>query len=280
VCRAHLCLTFLVLAIGGCDDAFEGQGAPPDEVAAVYGVLDGRAARQTVRLEAVRDTPDRPATLPPLTADLLDEATGERTAAVLRVVPTGNGQLARLAEFGLTIAPGRTYRLDVHNAQGHTGSARTTVPEAHRMAVLPPRRDSLRLIQEVMVEGLVRAPASVALRYHVVITLDANRVSGDTASVLLDVPIGDPGPGGWRVAADLRRDAADLIFRLGSPTLERVRVVAITAEVTERSVEWAFATDRDGPNLHRLLGAFSSLGVSRTTFVPDPEVIRAGGLRP
>lgn len=280
MCRAHPCLILLVLALGGCDDAFEGQGAPPDEVAAVYGVLDVRAARQTVRLEAVRDTPDRPVTLPSLAADLLDEGSGERTSAVLRVVPTGNGQLARLAEFGLSIAPGRTYRLDVQDAQGRVGSARTVVPGAHRMVVLPPRRDSLRLIQEVVVEGLVRAPASVALRYHVIITLDANRVSGDTASVLLDVPIGDPVPGGWRIAADLRRDAADLIFRLGSPARERVRLVAVTAEVTERSVEWAFATDRDGPNLRRLLGAFSSLGASRTTFVPDPDVVRAGGLRP
>jgi hypothetical protein len=277
---APFALFLLVLACGGCDDAFEGQGTPPEEVAIVFGVLDVRATRQTVRLEAVRVDPERPSTPPLLTADLTDEGSGARTPGGIRVVPTGEGLPARLADFGLPIVPGRTYRLDVRDEQGRTGSARTVVPESHPLVVLPPRWDSLRFVQEVVVEGLGRAPASVTLRYHVVITLDASRVAGDTASVVLDVPIGEPVPGGWRVATDPKRDAPDLIFGLGSPARERVRLVAVTVEVTERSAEWAFASIRDGPNLQRLLGAFSSLGVSRHTFVPDPDVVRAAGLRP
>ena len=273
-------LLVLALAAGACDTTFEGRGEMPEEVAAVYGVLDARASVQTVRLEAVRTEPERPPVPPTLQADLVREATGVRTPGAVRLVPLGDGSQARLAAFALGLMPGESYRLDVRDAAGHTGSARAVVPPVRAMQVQAPRRDSLRITQGVLVQGLEGAPAGVTLRYHLVITVAPSSNFGDTTSVVLQGDVGEPASGGWRVAADPQRDAPVLLARAGGPPIERVRLVRVTVEVTERSAEAAYAAARQGPHFVRLLGAFSALGASRVTFVPAAEVIRAAGLRP
>ncbi|HYE59497.1 MAG TPA: hypothetical protein VD948_13380, partial [Rhodothermales bacterium] len=214
VYRSLASLGLVALVAGGCDATFEGWGAPPEEVAAVFGVLDVRAARQTVRLEAVRTDPDRPLVPQPLEAELVDEGTGTRIPATMRLVTLDDGSQARLADFFTRIVPGRAYRLEVRDSQGRAGAARTVVPIDHAMRVQAPRRDSLKLTQGVVVEGLSRAPAGVLLRYHLVVTLGPDRNFGDTASVVVESDVGEPVSDGWRVAADPQRDAPELLFRL------------------------------------------------------------------
>ncbi len=270
-----LCL----LSLAACDASFEGRGAVPDEVAAVYGILSADAPEQLVRLEPVRTEPLRPLVPVRLTAVLDDETTGARTPATFRRATLQDGTQADVAVFGLAAASGHTYRLTVQDSLGRTGQARTVVPPARPLVVEAPRRDSLRVRQGVIVDGLGQAPASVTLLYHVVITRVAGGVAGDSARVTVQAPIGEPASGGWRVDADPQRDALELLGVLGV-TVTRVRLTRVTVVVGERSAEWAYVPDRAGPHLTHLLGAFASLGSSRRSFVPAEEVVRAAGFRP
>ena len=123
-------LLLLAAALSACDDGFSPR-VDDTRAFALYGTLDGRTARQAIRVQdlagSVLDTPDRL----PVTVTSTELKTGRTTAWRDSVVTLPDGIRAHLFVADLAVAPGDAHRIEaLRDADGARSVVTVTIPSS------------------------------------------------------------------------------------------------------------------------------------------------------
>ncbi len=190
-------LLALALLTGACDDAFTPR-ADDGRAFAVFGTLDGRTDRQTLRVQDlasnVFETPD------PLAATVTSTelTSGRVTAWRDSVVTLAGGVRAHLFVADLPVAAGEVHRVEVVRDDGARSTATVRLPVPVVTASPVPPTSTVR-VEVAAFEGRVAEPV---IRYQV----RRPDVGRDTSFTALTSP--QSGSGGFAFLAFL--DAAEV----------------------------------------------------------------------
>ena len=185
--RASLFFVIVVglLSLGGCDDTFDPRGEGPPFFA-VFGVLDGFAGTQLLRIEDIRPPIDSMVTALDAQTTLADPAAGRTEVGRDTALTLADGSLGLGVLFDLPIEAGRVYTLTV--TRSTEASAQTTVEipmDGPPMAVVAePSLVGTFLIQSVQLATGAREISDMQVAYRLVRT-----DTGEVETFAIGVPI-------------------------------------------------------------------------------------------
>ena len=180
-------LLALALTAGGCADTFAPRVAG-GRAFAVFGTLDGRTARQTLRVQdlasAVLETPDRLAA----TVTSTELTTGRTTRWRDSVVTLADGMRAHLFVADLAVASGETHRIDlVRDDDGERTTVTIELPSPTVVSATSPPNSSAAVLSVANLGGRLMGPV---VRYRVQQSNGASAVSFTSPASLQDTGAG------------------------------------------------------------------------------------------
>ncbi|HEX7071030.1 MAG TPA: hypothetical protein VF190_09500 [Rhodothermales bacterium] len=220
----------------GCENAVdpfsETDGSTPFYV---FGYLDTASDTQFVRVEAIRQSHDPDAGIPPTSVRTTASSTGETVVWRDSIVTLTDGTTGHLFFATFRAVAGERYELTVERADGARATATTDVPTEPQTTVDTARVVSNEVVQTVTLAGMSAEPAEIALVYRVsrgdeqpieIVVDYANRAEVVDGSLTVRVRLSDDRE---RVAQMLGESASS-----PEPTLHEVSL-----RLTLLSSEWA-----------------------------------------
>lgn len=265
----------LTLSLAACDNTIEPFPEEPDAFFSIHGVLNTNADTQFVRVTPIRQTfaldVDNPVGI---TVTSTATPAGERVVWQDSLITLEDGSPGHLFFALMDVEGGITYHLDVTREDGATTTAATTIPAMPRPLVNQPVGDSLRLTQQIILQGLNETPQRIAMNYRVATSMLAPEEEFDIQY--------DPDNstfGKLPVVVELTRDRQTIARRLGlEPTEKTIIFKGLELEIELWSAEWTVPTA--SVNIQNGVGFFGAIGHFFPTWTLSSDVIRTVGYIP
>ena len=261
-------LLMMALALAGCDNTLQPLVDGAENNFSLYGYLDTAADTQFVRLDPVRiSSVGGRMSLADASVTSVDDQ-GNRQDWHHTEVTLDDGSVGDLFYSIFRPLPGARYELTATSATGASTRAVVDVPMPPAIDPLPPRGDTLSLMQNVRIVGLDRTPLRLTVLYDVqlperpgpsVVEVDYGQGNGRTS-------------GGWAFDVFLARDQGTVLFSLDRDVDDRdvaLRKIAVRTELL--SPEWDEPTA--ARNLSSGRGFFGAIGRYEITWMLSPSVV-------
>jgi hypothetical protein len=250
----------LIVVLPGCDETFS-PFVEQERYFTIFGYLDTASDEQMVRVMPLRTNfaarGDEPLDVEVRTTTV---ETGDVTVWRDSVVAFDDGSYGHVFIGDLQPIPEWTYVLEVERPDGKTSSARTTVPPATDVQILPPFVGADGAVQSIQWSDIPIQPFRVEVWYRFLTNPSRPFDQARLVYGFEDDKIGDPiGDDGWEVMVTLSADREDALKFAGLPDDAEPYLVGIGMRLTMTDDAWRPPDGIFDPNVIVQPGTFSNV---------------------
>ena len=262
-------LIFIIaVALAGCDNTIQPLVEGADGNFSLYGYLDTAADTQFVRLDPVRiSSVASRSSLAGARVESVDDL-GNTQLWEHQTVMLEDGSAGDVFFSVFRPRPGGRYSLTATAESGQKTRAVVDIPDSPMLDPMPPRGDTLSLLQTVRIVGVERTPLRLTVLYDV-------QLPENAAPSLVEVDYGQgngPASGGWQFDVFLARDQATVLVSLNRDVTDNdVELRAVSVRTELLSPEWE--EPQSSRNISTGRGFFGAIGRYEVTWMLPPSVV-------